>query len=261
MSKQQSARIGDAETAAPPAGLVDRDEVAKFEALAEQVWDPKGPMRPLHLLSPVRIGYIREQARAVLDTGDAASLRPFGGLRLADIGCGAGLLSEPMARLGATVTGIDPSPRSIEIASTHAGLGDLLIDYRTTTVEALAEAGELFDIVLAMEVIEHTPDPDLFIAELADIVRPGGLLVMSTLNRTARAYFLGILAAERVLGWLPEGTHDWRRFLAPSALARLLRRRGFRVLDATGVVFRPAHGDFVAAADRSMNYMLSAVRL
>jgi len=261
MSKQQSVKRRPAAAGAAGAPAVDRSEVLKFEALAEEVWDPAGPMRPLHLLNPVRIGYVRTQAAATLGTPDARSLRPLRGLRLADIGCGAGLLAEPMARLGAAVTGIDPSPRSIEMARAHAASGALAIDYRSCTVEALAAAGEAFDIVLAMEVIEHTPDPDLFIAELADITRPGGLLVLSTLNRTLRAYLLGVLAAERVLRWLPAGTHDWRRFLAPSMLARLLRRRGFRVLDSTGVAFRPSHGDFVSSSDRGVNYMLSAVRV
>lgn len=261
MSKQQSARRRVPDARGVAAQAVDRSEVAKFEALAAAVWDPLGPMRPLHVLNPLRIGYIRAQAAAALGTPDARSLRPLAGLRLADIGCGAGLLAEPMARLGAVVTGIDPSPRSIETARAHAARGELAIDYQSCTVEALAAAGERFDIVLAMEVVEHTPDPDLFIAELADITRPGALLVMSTLNRTLRAYLLGVLAAERVLHWLPAGTHDWRRFLAPSMLARLLRRRGFRVLDTTGVAYRPGHGDFVSSADRGVNYLLSAVRV
>jgi 2-polyprenyl-6-hydroxyphenyl methylase/3-demethylubiquinone-9 3-methyltransferase len=259
MSKQQSGAVRVAPDAAVDAA-VDAREVGKFEAMAEQVWDPAGPMRPLHLLNPLRIGYIREQAHSRLRTPDAAALRPLAGVRLADIGCGAGLLAEPMARLGARVTAIDPSPRSIGAARAHAAAGELAIDYRAAPVESLAEAGEVFDLVLAMEVVEHTPDPDLFICQLADITRPGGLLVMSTLNRTVRSYLLGIVAAERLLGWLPPGTHDWRRFMPPATLARLLRRRGFRVVDTTGVVYRPAHGDFVESRDRSVNYMLSAVR-
>lgn len=257
MSKQQ--RTARARSATPPA--VDRAEVDKFEALADGVWDPQGPMRPLHLLNPVRIAYIREQAAAALATAGAASLRPLAGLRLADIGCGAGLLAEPMARLGAAVTGIDPSARSLAAARAHAALSGLAIDYRAVSLEDLGEAGETFDIVTAMEVIEHTADPDLFVAALADVTRPGGLLVMSTLNKTLRAYLLGVLGAEYVLGWLPRGTHDWRRFLPPSMLARLLRRRGFRVVDTTGVSFRPERGDFVRSTDRSVNYLLAAVRV
>lgn len=256
MSKQVSTGFAAAATGA----LVDGGEIGKFEAMAEQVWDSKGPMRPLHLLNPLRIGYIREQAHNVIGSGGSRSLRPLEAVRLADIGCGAGLLSEPMTRLGATVTGIDPSPRSIGAAQAHALAGELAIDYRATTVETLAAAGETFDLVLAMEVIEHTSDPDLFIAELADITRPGGLLVMSTLNRTAKSFLLGILAAEYALGWLPRGTHDWRRFVPPATLARLLRRRGFRVLDTTGVVYRPVPRDFVTSRDCSVNYLLSAVR-
>lgn len=256
MSKQVSTGF----TAEATGALVDSGEVGKFEAMAEQVWDPKGPMRPLHLLNPLRIGYIREQAHSVIGSGGSRSLRPLEGVRLADVGCGAGLLSEPMTRLGADVTGIDLSPRSIGAAQAHARAGDLAIDYRATAVETLAAAGETFDVVLAMEVIEHTSDPDLFIAELADIARPGGLLVMSTLNRTAKSFVLGILAAEYALGWLPRGTHDWRRFVPPATLARLLRRRGFRVLDTTGVAYRPAEREFVTSRDCSVNYLLSAVR-
>jgi 2-polyprenyl-6-hydroxyphenyl methylase / 3-demethylubiquinone-9 3-methyltransferase len=265
MSKQQSARRPSAApTATKPAPAsgeaVDANEVGKFEAIAENVWDPAGPMRPLHRLNPLRIGYIRDQAHTVLGTGAAAALRPLEGVGLADIGCGAGLLAEPMARLGATVTGIDPSARSIGAARAHAAASDLRIDYRTIGVETLADEGAVFDIVLAMEVIEHSSDPDLFICQLADITRPGGLLVMSTLNRTVKSYLLGIVAAEYLLGWLPHGTHAWQRFIEPSMLARLLRRRGFRVVDTTGVVYRPAHGDFVRSRDRDVNYMLSAVR-
>ena len=256
MSKQQSER----RLPSVDGEAVDPAEVGKFEAIAAEVWDPAGPMRPLHHLNPLRIGYIREQAQRIIGTGDATSLRPFQGVRLADIGCGAGLLAEPMARLGARVTGIDPSARSIGAASAHAAAGDLEIDYRVIGVEALADEGAVFDIVLAMEVIEHSSDPDLFICQLADITRPGGLLVMSTLNRTVKSYLLGIVAAEYLLGWLPRGTHAWQRFIEPSMLARLLRRRGFRVVDTTGVVYHPAQGNFVKSRDRDVNYMLAAVR-
>ncbi len=265
MSKQQRAALASASEARRPTALdspeaLDPEEVGKFEAIADEVWDPAGPMRPLHRLNPLRIGYIREQAHRVLGTPNGEALRPLGGVRLADIGCGAGLLAEPMARLGASVTGIDPSARSIAVAEAHAALVELPIDYRATTVERVAEAGQVFDLVLAMEVIEHTNDPDLFICQLADLTRPGGLLVMSTLSRTLKAFLLGVVAAERLLGWLPAGTHDWRRFMAPSRLARLLRRRGFRVVDTTGVVYRPGQGDFARSRDRDVNYMLSAVR-
>lgn len=247
-------------SAAHDATAGDAAELERFARLAGQWWDPAGPMRPLHRLNPVRIGYIREQAHAVLGTPDGRALRPLEGVRLADIGCGAGLLAEPMARLGAVVTGIDPSPRSIGAAMAHAAAGELVIDYRAAPVESVAEAGEVFDLVLAMEVIEHTADPDLFVCQLADITRPGGLLVMSTLSRTLKALLLGVVVAERVLRWLPAGTHDWRRFLPPSHLARLLRRRGFRVIDTTGVVYRPSHGDFVPSRDRDVNYLLAAMR-
>lgn len=246
----------------PPSSVTALDplEVAKFEALAEEFWDPAGPMRPLHKLNPLRIAYIRDHATRLLAPAGAGGLRPLEGLRLADIGCGPGLLSEPMARLGALVTGIDPSPRSIEIARAHSALAGLAIDYRATDVETLGEAGERFDLVLAMEVIEHTTDPDLFVCELADITRPGGLVVLSTLNRTARSWLLGIVAAEYVLGWLPRGTHQWRRFIPPATLARLLRRRGLRVIDTQGVVYRPHRDDFVLSRDLAVNYMIAAVK-
>jgi 2-polyprenyl-6-hydroxyphenyl methylase/3-demethylubiquinone-9 3-methyltransferase len=262
MGKQLTGIARDAPPQPQGASALDRDEVAKFEALAEEFWDPSGPMRPLHKLNPLRIAYIRDHATRLLAPAGAGAggLRPLAGLRLADIGCGAGLLSEPMARLGAEVTGVDPSPRSIEIASAHAAAAGLAIDYRATNVEALAEAGELFDVVLAMEVIEHTTDPDLFICELADITRPGGLVVLSTLNRTARSWLLGIVAAEYILGWLPRGTHQWQRFVPPATLARLLRRRGLRVIDTQGVVYRPHRDDFVTSRDLSVNYMISAVK-
>lgn len=265
MGKQLTGNAPATKPQPPAASALDRDEVAKFEALAEEFWDPAGPMRPLHKLNPLRIAYIRDHATRLLapPTGaeaGAGGLRPLAGLSVADIGCGAGLLSEPMARLGAAVTGVDPSPRSIEIARAHAAATGLAIDYRATNVEALAEAGERFDVVLAMEVIEHTTDPDLFICELADITRPGGLVVLSTLNRTARSWLLGIVAAEYVLGWLPRGTHQWQRFVPPATLARLLRRRGLRILDTQGVVYRPHRDDFVTSRDLSVNYMISAVK-
>ncbi len=249
-------------TLQPPShtDALDPEEVARFEALAEEFWDPEGPMRPLHRLNPLRIAYIRDHAAKLRPPSETGGLRPLAGLRLADIGCGPGLLSEPMARLGAEVTAIDPSPRSIEIARSRSGLTGLEIDYRATGVEALAEAGELFDVVLAMEVIEHTTDPDPFVCALADIVRPGGLVVLSTLNRTARSWLLGIVAAEYVLGWLPRGTHQWRRFIPPATLARLLRRRGLRVVDTKGVVYRPHRDDFVISRNLAVNYMIAAIR-
>ena len=260
MSKQLT---GHASATNPPpsgTGALDPKEVSRFEALAEEFWDPEGPMRPLHRLNPLRIAYIRDHAAKLPAASAAGGLRPLSGLRLADIGCGPGLLSEPMARLGAEVTAIDPSPRSIEIARSRSSLTGLDIDYRTTGVEALGEAGELFDVVLAMEVIEHTTDPDLFVYALADITRPGGLVVLSTLNRTARSWLLGIVAAEYVLGWLPRGTHQWRRFIPPATLARLLRRRGLRVVDTRGVVYRPHRDDFVISRNLAVNYMIAAVR-
>ena len=185
-------------------------------------------------------------------------MRPFAGLRMLDVGCGAGLLSEPLARLGAKVTGIDPAADVLRVARRRAVDQELEIDYRQTTVEALAANGSRFDLVCALEVVEHVPDPDAFLATCVRLVRPGGALVLSTLNRTARAFALGIVAAEYVLGWLPRGTHSWRRFRRPSEVARPLRRAGAEVVDVTGTVYDPLRDRFVLSSDLQVNYMLFA---
>ena len=202
---------------------INDEEVAKFSALAEEWWNPDGKFRPLHRFNPVRLAYIRERAIAHFGL-DGTRRRPLEGLRLLDIGCGGGLLSEPMARLGATVTGIDPAERNIRIAEVHAIETQMSVDYRATTAELLAAAGEQFDIVLAMEVVEHVDNVPLFMKSCSDLVKPGGLTFAATINRTPRAWALAIVGAEYVLNWLPKGTHDYRKFLTPDELKARMGR-------------------------------------
>jgi 2-polyprenyl-6-hydroxyphenyl methylase/3-demethylubiquinone-9 3-methyltransferase len=225
---------------------VDPAEIAKFARMAEAWWDPAGKFRPLHRLNPTRLAYIRD--RATIRFGrEAQAAHPLAGLRLIDIGCGGGLLCEPLSRLGATVTGIDASGGSISAARRHAGEGRLEIDYRQSTAEALAASGERFDVVLCMEVI----------AACAELVSPGGLLIAATLNRTAKAFAMAIVGAEYLLGWLPRGTHDWRKFLRPSELSALIRPRGLRLAEAVGVVYSPITGRWrLAPGDLDVNYMM-----
>ena len=199
----------------PHSSTVDPAEIERFSRIAEEWWDPTGKFAPLHRLNPVRIGYIRDRAAAHWQR-DALSGTPLQGLSLLDIGCGGGLLSEPMARLGAQVTGVDAAARNIAVAALHAEKQGLAIDYRQGTAEALAESGGQFDIVLALEIVEHVADVELFLKSCGRMVKPGGLLFLSTLNRTAKAWALAIAGAEYVLGWLPRGTHDWKKFLKPS---------------------------------------------
>lgn len=235
---------------------VDPDEIERFSRIAEEWWDPAGKFAPLHRLNPVRIGYIRDRAAAHWRR-DALSGSPLEGLDLLDIGCGGGLLSEPMARLGARVTGIDAAPRNIATAALHAEGQDLAIDYRATTAETLAEAGRQYDIVLALEIVEHVADVDLFLRCCGGLVKPGGLLFLSTLNRTAKAWALAIAGAEYVLRWLPRGTHDWRKFLKPSEVVRGLRNGGIQAQEIVGVVYSPLSRAWsLNRNDLDVNYML-----
>lgn len=242
----------------PPAGSetgsIDPAEIAKFQALAAGWWDPAGQMRPLHRLNPVRLGYIRDRAAAHFRR-DPLRDRPLAGLRLLDIGCGGGLLSEPMARLGADVVGIDAAERSVAVAKAHAETSGLAIDYRVATAEALAAAGERFDMLLNMEVIEHVADPDAFLGTTLELMAPGGMMVLATLNRTAKAFALAIVGAEYLLGWLPRGTHDWQRFLRPSEIAAMLRRRGAGFEDLVGVSYNPMADAWRLSRDLDVNYM------
>jgi 2-polyprenyl-6-hydroxyphenyl methylase/3-demethylubiquinone-9 3-methyltransferase len=236
---------------------VDATEIAKFTAMAEAWWDPHGDFKPLHRFNPIRISYIRDVAAAHFgrDTGSEA---PLTGLSLLEVGCGGGLLTEPMRRLGAEVTGIDPAPRNIGIARAHAEQSGLKITYLPCAAEDLLESGNRFDIVLAMEVIEHVADVGTFIQDCARLVAPGGLLFVATLNRTAKAFALAIVGAEYVLRWLPRGTHDWRKFVKPSELAQALRKAGMGIDQMTGVTFNPLTERWSLTRDLDVNYMLAA---
>jgi 2-polyprenyl-6-hydroxyphenyl methylase/3-demethylubiquinone-9 3-methyltransferase len=242
----------------PQSASIDADEVARFAALAQRWWDPAGEAKPLHRINPVRLHFIRERLAAHFRRGDR-SLRPFSGLTLLDIGCGAGLVAEPMARLGFAVTGIDAGGEMVAAARDHAATAGLAIDYRAETAEAVAEAGTRFDAVLMLEVVEHVANPDAFLAMAARLVAPGGALILSTLNRTARGFFLGIVAAEQVLRWVPRGTHDWRRFKRPSELARALRPAGLRLAALEGIVYDPLRDRWSRSPDVAVNYLAMAV--
>lgn len=240
----------------PTDGTIDPAEIERFSRIADEWWDPSGKFAPLHRLNPVRIGYIRDRVAAHWQR-DALNGEPLKGLSLLDIGCGGGLLSEPMTRLGASVMGVDASSRNIAVAALHAERGGLAIDYRQGTAEALAESGTQFDVVLALEVVEHVADVDLFLRSCGRLVKPGGLLFLSTLNRTAKAWVLAIAGAEYVLGWLPRGTHDWKKFLKPSEVARGLRAGGIEPQEIVGVVYAPLSRKWsLNRNDLDVNYML-----
>jgi 2-polyprenyl-6-hydroxyphenyl methylase/3-demethylubiquinone-9 3-methyltransferase len=249
---------GPAEAGGPePEGSVDAAEIARFEKLAETWWDPNGPMRPLHQMAPVRIGFVRDHAAEAFGR-EIARDKPFAGLSLLDIGCGGGLMAEPMARLGFAVTAIDAAGKNIAVARRHAEQMGLAIDYRAAPVEALAEAGEAFDVVLALEVVEHVADLDGFLAAAVATLKPGGLMVLSTLNRTAKAFALAIVGVEYVLGWLPRGTHDWRKFVQPAELSASLRHAGARVTGLSGLTYSPLSGRWSLSRDLGVNYFAVA---
>ncbi|MEL6914316.1 MAG: bifunctional 2-polyprenyl-6-hydroxyphenol methylase/3-demethylubiquinol 3-O-methyltransferase UbiG [Pseudomonadota bacterium] len=239
-------------------GTVDTGEIAKFEAMAADWWDLEGKFKPLHMLNPTRLDYITGQIAAEYGR-ELGQPRPFEGLRILDIGCGGGLLCEPMARLGAEVVGADAAEKNIAVARVHAAQTGLAIDYRATTAEALAEAGEQFDAVLNMEVIEHVAHRQAFLDACAALVRPGGLHLCSTLNRTRRSYLLAIIGAEHVMKWLPKGTHDWQRFVTPEELFEMLEAAGLAPVDRTGMVFDPLRWSWsLSATDLAVNYITAA---
>ncbi len=235
------------------------DELAKFEAMADSWWDPVGKFKPLHKFNPARIAWVRDAAARHFNR-DATAERPFEGLTLLDVGCGGGLLSEPFARLGFKVTGLDAAAKNIAVASLHAERSGLDIDYRCQLVEDLAQTGERFDVVMTMEVVEHVADVDLFLRAAAHLVTPGGMLVGATLNRTLKSLALAKIGAEYVLRWLPRGTHDWRKFVKPSEFAEALRAGGLRVEDLKGMSFDPLMDEWHLSDDLSVNYMLRAVK-
>lgn len=239
---------------------IDPTEIAKFEAMAAEWWDPHGKFKPLHMLNPCRLDYITSQIAAEFDR-DLAQAAPFAGLRLLDIGCGGGLLSEPMARLGAEVVGADAAERNIPVARLHARQQGLEIDYRHTTAEDLAGAGEQFDIVLNMEVVEHVADPLAYLSACQELLKPGGLMICSTINRNMKSFAMAIVGAEYVMRWLPRGTHDWRKFITPDELEALLRQAGLRPVDRKGMVFNPAGWSWsLSARDLSVNYVIASVK-
>lgn len=238
---------------------IDPAEVERFSALAETWWDPRGSMAPLHRLNPARLGFLREMLTAHFGR-DVKSLRPFDGLRILDVGCGGGLITEPLARLGAAVTGIDAAEANIGVARAHARSADLEIDYRQGSAEELAAGGERFDAVLALEVIEHVADVDAFLQATGTLLRPGGSFIGATLNRTPKSFLFGIVGAEYVLGWLPRGTHRWDRFVRPSEFAAGLRRQGLQVREMRGLVYDLLAGEWRLGRDLGVNYMIYAAR-
>jgi 2-polyprenyl-6-hydroxyphenyl methylase/3-demethylubiquinone-9 3-methyltransferase len=237
---------------------LDPAEVERFRRMAEDWWDAKGKFRPLHQIGPARIGFTRDEAVRHFGRG-ARSLRPLEGLTVVDIGCGGGLVSEPMARLGARVTGIDPTARNIEIARLHAAESDLVVDYRCMLAEDLIEEGERFDIVLCLEVVEHVPDVGQFVKVLRQLMAPNGLMVVSTINRTLKSFALAIVGAEYVLRWLPRGTHRWDRFVAPDELRRHLEAAGLVQREIRGMIYNPFTDIWSLGQDTDVNYLVAAV--
>lgn len=248
--------ITPATPASAKASTVDPAEVARFSKLSEDWWDPRGKMAPLHRINPLRLGYIRDAACRKFDR-NAKSLNCLAGLRVLDIGCGAGLLCEPLARLGAQVIGVDPSETNIAVAKLHATKSNLPIDYRATTIEEM-DSRERFDVVLAMEVIEHVTDVGMFLDRCAALLKPSGFTVVSTLNRTMKSFALAIVGAEYVLRWLPRGTHQWHKFVTPDELTRHLERNRLDITDRAGVVFSPFADRWSISSDTDVNYMVVA---
>ena len=236
---------------------VDADEVARFADLAATWWDPRGKMGMLHKFNPVRLGYIKAAACRQFER-DGKRLDALAGLRILDIGCGGGILSEPLARLAAVVVGADPAEANIAAARVHAEENGVSVDYRATTAEALADAGERFDVVLAMEVVEHVADVGLFVARCAAMVKPDGFIVVATINRTLKSFALAIVGAEYVLRWLPRGTHRWDKFVTPNELEAALERHGLAVTDETGVIYNLIADRWQISTDMDVNYMVVA---
>ena len=241
-------------------GTVDTAEIGNFEAMAAEWWDPNGRLRPLHDLNPVRLEYLKREICAHFGR-DMRDARALDGLDVLDIGCGGGLLTEPLARLGGRLVGADAGAANIAAAKAHAEAQGLAIDYRATTAEALAAEGARFDVVVAMEIIEHVADLPLFLREIAGMVRPGGLLFLATMNRTAKSFALAIVGAEYILRWLPIGTHTWSKFVTPKELERAVEATGLAVLDACGMVFNPLFGRWsLKSGDLDVNYLMVAER-
>jgi 2-polyprenyl-6-hydroxyphenyl methylase/3-demethylubiquinone-9 3-methyltransferase len=246
-------------TDAPPDPTIDPAEIDRFAAHAASWWDPAGSFRPLHRLNPARLRFIRDALIAHFGR-DPRSLTPFAGLTLCDVGCGGGLIAEPMARLGFAVTAIDADQDAIAVARDHALAGGLAIDYRHETAESLAAEERRFDVVLALELIEHVADPQVLLAACAALMKPGGMFVGATINRTPQSYALAVVGAEYVMRWLPRGTHDWRRFLRPSEFVLGLRRVGLSPMQLKGLRYHLTSGDWTLSDDLSVNYLVTAVK-
>jgi len=237
---------------------VDPAELAKFEAMAAEWWDPNGKFRPLHLMNPCRLDYITKQIAAEFNRNLAEPM-PFKGLRIIDIGCGGGLLSEPLTRLGADVLGADAAEKNIKVAKLHAEQDGLKIDYRAVTAEALADAGERFDVVVNMEVVEHVADPQDYLMECSNLLKPGGLHICSTINRNSKSFTMAIIGAEYVMRWLPKGTHEWNKFISPDELFEFIEKAGMQPIDRKGFVFNPISWSWkISDRDLSVNYVTAA---
>ena len=240
---------------APSQANVDVEEIRRFADQADAWWDPNGAFRPLHKIGPARIAFIRDNLARHFGLAGARGIRPLNGLSILDVGCGGGLICEPLCRLGANVTGIDPGAETVAAARSHAMRQGLDIEYCATTIEDLAEAGETFDVVTALEVLEHVPEPDAFIASCSRVVRPGGVLIVSTINRTTKAYALAIVAAEYVLRWLPQGTHDWDKFLTTDEVESAMRAAGLDDIRFEGISFNPLEDAWRLSSDTDVNYL------
>jgi 2-polyprenyl-6-hydroxyphenyl methylase/3-demethylubiquinone-9 3-methyltransferase len=238
---------------------LDAEEIARFGRLAAEWWDAEGPFRPLHRINPVRLTYIRDQICRHFARGPKTQ-KSLSGLSVLDIGCGGGLVCEPLTRLGASVTGIDPAHATIEAAKAHARAASLDIDYEATTAEAMVAMGKSYDVVLLLEVVEHVPDVPAFLKAVAPLVKPGGIMILSTLNRTLKAYALAIVGAEYILRWLPIGTHQWDRFVRPQELASALSAAGLKLTDTTGMVYNPLADEWRLGPDTDVNYFATAIQ-